>query len=166
MSTIQTHEDSSALGRIAVWKWTLGYAVENPLGGGFDSFKLNRIWRVTSAGITYFDPDVVWGKAFHNIYFEVLGEQGYFGLLIYLTIMGITWRTLSNIRKRYKDDSSLEWASLLAKSLLDAMLVFLLAGMFIGIAFQPYIFYIVVVTISLDQYITRHKAIASGKELD
>ncbi len=166
MSTIETYDhDSSALGRIAVWKWTLGFALENPLGGGFDSFRLNRIWKVTSAGITYFEPGVVWGKAFHNIYFEVLGEQGYFGLLVYLAIMGLTWRTLSKVRKGYKDNPNLEWTASLAKSLLDAMIVFLTAGMFFGIAYQPYIFYIIVVTISLDQYISRHKLISSGKKL-
>ncbi len=166
MSTIETYNsDSSALGRLAVWKWTLGYALDKPLGGGFNSFRFNRIWQVTPDGIIYFPPGTVWGKAFHSIYFEVLGEQGYFGLLIYLSILGLTWRTLSIIKKQQKANPGTDWASSLSKALLDAMLVFLVCGAFIGIAYQPYFFYIVVAAISLNQYVIRHKIIASGKEL-
>jgi hypothetical protein len=29
--------------RIAVWKWTLGYVAEHPFGGGFDSFRGNKL---------------------------------------------------------------------------------------------------------------------------
>jgi probable O-glycosylation ligase (exosortase A-associated) len=48
MSTIKTYEeDSSATTRLAVWGWTWNYAQDNPLGGGFEAYRLNRI-QVTS----------------------------------------------------------------------------------------------------------------------
>ena len=33
--------DESASTRVAVWKWTIDYASENPLGGGFDAYRGN-----------------------------------------------------------------------------------------------------------------------------
>src|SRR5262249_39639611 len=37
--TIDTYEqDTSAAGRLMVWKWTLEFAITHPLGGGFSSY--------------------------------------------------------------------------------------------------------------------------------
>lgn len=158
MSTINSYDqDGSALGRIAVWKWTIGFAAEHPMGGGFDAYKLNGISTVTENGILYYEPGVMAGKAFHNIYFEVLGEQGIPGLLIYLLIMFITLIQLWKIRKQCSDVAELEWAVKLAQALSDAIIVFLVAGMFIGIAYQPFVFYMIAMSIALQQYTERRR---------
>ncbi len=52
---------------------TLNYVSEHPLGGGFQSFLIDRIEFPATNGET---PLVIYGKAFHNSYIEVLGEQG------------------------------------------------------------------------------------------
>lgn len=156
MKTINTYDqDSSALGRIAVWKWTLEFVSEHPLGGGFDAYKLNRIASVSELGATYYEPGKMAGKAFHNIYFEVLGEQGIPGLLIYITIMVLTLVNLRKIAKKCNGSPELNWAKNLAQALGDATIIFLAAGMFIGIAYQPFIFYMVAISISLQQYLER-----------
>ena len=156
MSTINSYDqDSSALGRIAVWKWTLGFVADHPLGGGFDAFRLNGIAAVSEHGISYYQPGRMDGKAFHNIYFEVLGEQGIPGLIIYILIIALVLVKLHHVYKKFGNDSELKWASNLAKSLTDAIIVFLAAGMFIGIAYQPYIFYVIAISIALEQYIER-----------
>jgi putative inorganic carbon (HCO3(-)) transporter len=157
MSTINTYKaDSSALGRVAVWNWTLGFVKEHPMGGGFDAYKLNGIAGVTEDGISYYRPGIVNGKAFHSIYFEVLGEQGIIGIITYLSIILFTWIKLWRLKKSTVSNPELKWVSDLATSLGDAIVVFLVAGTFIGIAYQPYIFYLVALGVSLDQYVARY----------
>ena len=89
ISTVKDfNSEGSALGRILVWKWTLGYVAEHPLGGGFNVFMIDRM--VFPPAEASDEPRVVVGKAFHSIYFEVLGEQGFVGLVIFLAIIGLT----------------------------------------------------------------------------
>lgn len=160
MSTINTYEsDSSAAGRVKVWQWTIEYAADNPLGGGFNSFKFNGIQSVDNAGqVIRYDPGVFQGKAFHNIFFEVLGEQGYFGLALYLVIMFLTFRTLGRVRLFTHADSTNAWANELAKRLRDAQLAMLVGGCFIGIAYQAYVFYVVAIAVLLGNLVLPQKS--------
>src|SRR5262249_13421523 len=42
MLTIADYDsETSALGRIGVWRWTLDFVAEHPLGGGFEAFIIN-----------------------------------------------------------------------------------------------------------------------------
>jgi len=160
MNTIQTYDqDSSAMGRIKVWAWTIEYASEHPIGGGFNSFRFNRIKTVTDEGIIYYPDYMYHGKAFHSIYFEVLGEQGFVGFTVYMLILILTWRGLSNIAKQGKRDEGLGWAYELSIRLKDALLIFMVGGAFIGIAYQPYVFYVIAITVSLEQYLRRYMKI-------
>ena len=156
MNTIDSfNTEGSSLGRIRVWEWTLGYVFDNPMGGGFNSYMFNNIMGATAAGIINFPPDVFMGKAFHNIFFEVLGEQGYFGVTVYLTILLLTWLRLAKISKCCREHPELLWASDLATALKDALLVLLTGGMFVGIAYQSYILYVVAITLILGDLVFR-----------
>lgn len=152
MSSIGDYkEDSSASGRIEVWKWTINFALEHPFGGGFDAFRLNRIANVSSLGVYYYDGDQYRGKAFHNVFFEVMGEQGLVGFIVYLLIMLLTFLKLGQVRKQSREDPTELWRFDLATKLRDALLIILFGGMFIGIAYQPFILYLVAITVSLGQ---------------
>jgi putative inorganic carbon (HCO3(-)) transporter len=152
MSSIGTYQqDSSALGRIAVWKWTMDFALANPLGGGFDAFKLNRIALANDEGIQYYDAREYRGKAFHNIFFEVMGEQGLVGFVVYLSIIGATFWTLFKVRQLNKNNPEQSWLVDISTKLSDALMVLLVGGMFVGIAYQCYIFYLVALSISLGE---------------
>lgn len=158
MSTINSYNnESSASGRIKVWEWTVDFVAENPLGGGFDAYKLNRIASVHDNNITYYEPGVYRGKAFHNIYFEVLGEQGIVGFGLYIAILLLTLLRLRRIRISVKSQSDQAWASDMALHLRDSLIVLMVSGMFIGIAYQPYIFYLVAITVSLGQLFVPQK---------
>ena len=44
MDTIEGYQsDESASTRIAVWTWTLGYVADHPLGGGFETYRQNKL---------------------------------------------------------------------------------------------------------------------------
>jgi hypothetical protein len=47
------------------------------------------------------------------------------------------------------------WVVALSDALTAAILVFLAGGAFVGIAYQPYIFYMVSLTVAIDQYARR-----------
>jgi probable O-glycosylation ligase (exosortase A-associated) len=157
MSTIETYNaDSSAMGRIKVWEWTIGFVGKHPLGGGFDSYLHNRILGVTMDGETQYLPEgQVGGKAFHSIYFEVLGEQGIVGFSMYALMVGLAMFKLIRLKRAWKNDAGMAWISGLANALMTSIVVFLAGGSFVGIAYQPYIFYMLSLTVAIDQYAAR-----------
>jgi probable O-glycosylation ligase (exosortase A-associated) len=141
ISTIRHYSsETSALGRILVWEWTIGYANEHPLGGGFNSYKIDRVTFPpdTPDG----DPVVATGIAFHSIYFEVLGEQGYVGLAIFFSIIGLSFWQLQKVARITRHVKEMVWAKELAYALQVALLTLLACGAFIGIAFQPMLYYL------------------------
>ena len=157
MSTIETYnQDSSALGRLKVWGWTLEFVGDHPLGGGFNAFVHNRISEVLGDGTVIYYPDgVLQGKAYHSIYFEVLGEQGFPGLIIYLSMFILALLKLRNMKKQWRGYQDLNWLVALAEALTASIIIFMVAGAFVGIAYQPFIFYMVSLSVALDQYSLR-----------
>lgn len=140
MSTTVTYkQDSSALGRVLVWKWTLGFAMEHPFGGGYDAFRIDRIvYPGTDDDPT---PVVEHGKAFHSIYFEMLGEQGWPGLAVFLTIIFAALMSLRQVARKTRRIPELLWARDLAHALQTSLLTFCAGGAFVGMGFQPVLWY-------------------------
>jgi probable O-glycosylation ligase (exosortase A-associated) len=149
MNTIQNaNQEGSALGRIVVWRWTIDYSMENPvLGGGFDSYLAN-------GGVLHHyvgEDDGEFGyrekaKAFHNIFFEVLGEQGYVGLAIFSLIIISCW----HMNKRtMKSDSENDWKTAMSITINNALIIYCTCGMFIGVAYSPWLYYFYGLTTSL-----------------
>lgn len=143
--------DNSALTRLAVWKWTINFANEHPLGGGFESSRVNQIVTTTDRGDTY----VQYGRAFHNAFIEVLGEQGYVGLAIFLALCIKTLMSLQRVRRRTQDVEAFAWARDLAGALQLALLVAMAGGMFVGIAFQPIFWYVFALGECVRQHVRR-----------
>jgi probable O-glycosylation ligase (exosortase A-associated) len=165
MNTIESYQsDESASTRIAVWQWTWTYAKDHPQGGGFDAYLGNSFRyearKVTGTGaMLTAETQVVVdkGRAYHNSYFEMLGEQGYPGLLIWLLIHGVSLARTEWIRRLYtrRDEATTAWVAPLAIALQQGHLVYLLGAIFIGIAFQPFIFMLLALQIGLDTYLAR-----------
>lgn len=135
-------EESSALGRILVWKWTIDYVNERPItGGGFDSYIANagELYRYLpdSSNITMGDNRP---KAFHNIFFEVLGEQGYVGLFIYILLIFRSWQLNFKLARDDTADPALRG---MATALHHVIIIYCVCGMFIGVAYAPWIFYFI-----------------------
>ena len=150
MSTITEYRaDESASTRVAVWGWTLDYVQDNPLGGGFDAFLGNSFSYNTRKTVELGNTETVVyeevtdeGRAFHSAYFEVLGEQGYPGMAIWLLLQGLGLLHMQRIRKRYKDSEEADgkrWYSL-AAALQNGQLVYLVGAAFVGVGYQPFMF--------------------------
>lgn len=129
MSTIETYEeDASAMGRINAWSFAINLAVDRPLtGGGFDTYTPELFWK--------YAPDP---KAFHDahsIYFEVLAEQGFVGLGLFLIMWFMTYRIAGKIAKRCKEREDLMWAHNLAAMLQVSIVGYAVGGAFLGLAY-------------------------------
>jgi len=167
MGTITNHQsDESASTRVAVWKWTWDYVLDHPLGGGFDMYRQNELQvikvivkqsggQVTREEVPYTDK----ARAFHNSYFEMLGEQGFPGLILWLYLHVICMIRMESLRRRYKTitDPEQTWIRPLATALQGGHIVYLLGAMFVGIAFQPFIWMMIAMQIGLHTYVKRRE---------
>lgn len=166
MSTIKSYQaDESASTRLAVWAWTWDFAKSNPFGGGFDAYRQNHIAYELAAKDTPGGAAggggarlaIDKGRAYHSAYFEMLGEQGYPGLALWLLIsLAGLWR-MEVLRRRYRE-GEFAWAGALAAALQSAHAVYLLGAAFIAIAFQPFIYMLIGAQIGLDTYLARRAA--------
>jgi probable O-glycosylation ligase (exosortase A-associated) len=175
METIKTYKgDESASTRLAVWAWTWDYVKEHPLGGGFEMYRQNRIrldleatpgappvpGSAPGADAAATGPKVVYDKAraFHSAYFEMLGEQGWPGFLMWLGISIGGLLRMEVLRRRYRrPQPGEEWIAPLASALQSAHLCYLLGAAFIAIAFQPFVYMLVGAQIGLDTYLKRRR---------
>ncbi len=162
METIQAYQaDQSANTRLAVWAWTLDYVQTRPFGGGFDAYRQNRIHvRTVDAQVSgelqtvSARSEADEGRAWHSAYFEMLGEQGWPGLFLFLLIHGIGLVRMERLRRRYRgrgDDMS--WVSPLATALQHFQLIYLVGALFVAVAFQPFIWMAIAVQIGFDRVV-------------
>ncbi len=163
MDTIKSYQaDTSAGTRLAVWAWTWDYAKDHPFGGGFDAYRQNRIKVVTTAveGQTA-QADVTTSveydksRAYHSAYFEMLGEQGFPGLVLWLLIHFGGLLRMETLRRRYRTREDKAWIGDLANALQQAHFIYLVGSLFVGIAFQPFVYMLVGLQIGLDTYAAR-----------
>jgi putative inorganic carbon (hco3(-)) transporter len=154
MGTLKTAgSEASAMGRVAAWLWTIDYVKEHPMGGGFNVYYINSFSLPMDDGTIL----EVKGKAFHSIYFEVLGELGIPGLVMFLAMIGWSIKTLLQIRSFAKRHAELAWLGDMATGLVCSTLIYMLGGAFVGVAFQPYFWYLFGIGISLKHYADRLK---------
>ena len=172
MGTIQNHEaDRSASTRMAVWAWTLSYAGDHPFGGGFEAYRQNKLHIETKsvtgdAGNASVAVDKLQdaGRAYHSSYFEMLGEQGWPGLFMWLTLQISGLAQMEIIRRRWKkrDGPGERWQAPLASALQQAQMIYLLGSGFVGIAFLPFVLMLIGLQCGLWSYLGRIEKLRVG----
>jgi len=150
MSTLDsTDEDTSASTRLAVWQWTIDYANTHPMGGGFDAYRGNkftyklpvRTQNGANTSAVQFENHTDQARAYHSAVFEMLGEQGWPGLFLWLWIHFLGLWQMERIRRRWKERTAPDqrWQAPLAGALQYAQIIYLVGSLFQGIAYQPFI---------------------------
>ncbi|MBB4860019.1 putative O-glycosylation ligase (exosortase A-associated) [Novosphingobium chloroacetimidivorans] len=173
MGTIENNQsDKSASTRLAVWKWTLGYVGSHPFGGGFEVYlgntlRFETVVAQTSGSTTILRTQVQEdsGRAFHSSYFEMLGEQGIPGFLLWLTLQISGLLQMEMIRRRWRKRTGADeqWQAPLAVSLQLAHVIYLFGSLFVGIAFQPFILMLIGVQCGLWTYLRRVEPKLAGQ---
>lgn len=148
MNTIQTYEeDASATGRINSWMFAIRIANEFVLGGGPNVFAPHMFLLYAPQPDRYYDA--------HSIYFQILGEQGYIGLAIFLTMFFVAWRTGARVIRFCSDKPDLGWALMLARMCHVSIIGYMTAGAFLTLAYYDLIYYVMAILITLDKVLIR-----------
>ena len=167
MQTIENHQgDESASTRVAVWMWTLDYVKTHPGGGGFDNYLQNSFTYFAQSEVGDGDEKRIErrlvtdkGRAYHSAYFEMLGEQGYFGFFLWVLLHLSCFLRTESIRRMYRkrDGPDDAWIAPFAVALQQGHVVYMIGSLFVGIAYQPFIFMMLSLQIGLDTYLTRKR---------
>lgn len=121
-------EDQSFLGRVVMWKFATNVAAEHPIeGGGFDVFYTLRAREL-------YTPFGERARAVHSIYFEVLGEHGYLGLILFLTLIYTGWFSASRAYKDFKIYKETLWLADLSNAMRIGLVAYSVGGLTVNIA--------------------------------
>lgn len=130
------HSDASAEGRLAIWGAAIKIAEARPLvGGGFKATTSPQVVERYAPGVHRL--------AAHSIYFEVLAEQGFVALAIWLAIPIATWRNCRWIIRHTRDLPEWDWAGALARMGEVSLVAYLVGGAFLSLGYWDYYFTLV-----------------------
>ena len=135
MRSIESYkEDGSAMGRINAWTMAFNVANDRPLvGGGFELY--------TPRTFAKYAPDPNDVHAAHSIYFQILGEHGYVGLVLFLTIGFVAWSNGSRVIRISRLDADKKWAGDLARAIQVSLIGYAVGGAFVNIGYWEIQYY-------------------------
>ena len=120
--------DASFEGRVQAWRVAFMYANDHfPFGAGFEGTAVGAIFH-------HYIPDVVLHVA-HSIYFEVLGDQGYPGLALYLLILACGLRNVRIVMRQTRNRPELAWAYDLANMIWISLITYYVGGAALSVAY-------------------------------
>jgi hypothetical protein len=79
----------------------------------------------------------------HSNYFEMLGEQGFIGLGLYMALLFYSLLTASTLKWRIRRNPKLLWAQYFPDMLQVAILAYMLGGTFLGRAYFDLFYHLV-----------------------
>ncbi len=125
--------DASFQGRVTAWNVAYDYARDHfPFGAGFNGPQQPVIFN------RYFpEADT---HAAHSIFFEVLGDNGFVGLALYLILLGLAFRRTVQIKHVARGRQDLDWAKDLANMIQLSLLAFCLGGVALSLAYYDLLF--------------------------
>jgi len=144
MGTIKTYEeDASAMGRIHTWILSTRIAMDRPfLGAGFRCLTEDTTLRYMPES-----PDR--GFDAHNVFFQVLAEHGFTGLILFAALIATTLNSLRRIRRRTRRIRSLAWMNDYAQMLQGSLIAYVVSGFFLSLSYFDLFYLLVAATVVL-----------------
>lgn len=163
METIKTaKEDDSLLGRFGAWRVSSSIALSNPVfGGGFRAVQSSVLWDSFKDGPTLLPfievaPSSPSGLAAHSIWFEVMGDMGFVGFLLFVALVANAFLARREILKVTKRRGpSWRWASDLADMLGAALLAFVVTGSLLSAAYFELPYMLMILMEVLKQHVLK-----------
>jgi putative inorganic carbon (HCO3(-)) transporter len=122
--------DDSAKGRLEAWRTAWNIALDRPFtGAGFRALWNDDLW------FRYYGDDFLASRDAHSLFFEVLAEHGFLGLMLYLSILCNILLTLRRIRRRWRKHPDYAYLSNYAEMTQLCLYVYLVSGAFLGVAY-------------------------------
>lgn len=129
MSTMSEgyEQDTSALGRVSAWWNAFGVANHYLFGAGFDAARPELFARYSPY------PDAV--HAAHSIYFQVLGNHGWVGLVLFLGIFISTFVGAGRLRSVAHGIAQARWCEDLASMAQVSLVGYAVGGAFLSLSY-------------------------------
>lgn len=160
MNTIsQAEGDASFMGRVVAWKLSFILAAQHPFfGGGFKALESANVWFALSQDFSQYPffytgtavPSPYLARAAHSIYFQVLGEHGFVGLFLFLSILTLSFFKAGTIAKKVRDAQGPEWLISLATMLRLSIFTYAVGGAALSFAYFDMIYAIFAIVIVLE----------------
>lgn len=157
MRTIQTYEeDASAMGRIFAWKMAFNLANDRLFGGGFMVAKADVF--------AMYAPGPGLSLAAHSIYFQMMGEHGWIGLILFVGVGWAGWRTANRTIEQTRGREDLQWAADLSRMGQVGLVGFAAGGAFLSLAYFDGPYNLVASLAVAQALVSRQVALADGRQ--
>jgi probable O-glycosylation ligase (exosortase A-associated) len=151
MGTITQYEtDRSAMGRINAWWMAWNLANDQFIGGGFDIYNAAIFLR--------YAPDPKDIHAAHSIYFQVLGEQGFVGLFLFLLLWFLVWRSAGWLIREGRRSEDTKWCRNLGAMSQVCLVGYAVGGAFLSLAYFDLPYDILVIVVLTKRWLQEHRA--------
>jgi putative inorganic carbon (hco3(-)) transporter len=134
--SIQEHTDRSSQMRLESWYVAWHFALDHPLGGGF--------WVLDHEEV--FDrylTSYIRAQSAHNIYFEVLADHGFPGLILYVGIIFSSFWSLFRLKWALSNKPEAEWLVNYCKMIQVSLTAFVIGGMFLPLSYWDFSFHLI-----------------------
>lgn len=167
-SITEYRQDASAMGRINAWETAINVANDRIFGAGYDMYNPTT-WAMYAPNPTEqraTDPSII--RAAHSVYFQVLGEHGWFGLFLYLLLGWMVWQAAARLRMKTGHDLDFRWVYMLAGMCQVSLIGFAVGGAFLSLAYFDLPYNLLVIVVAADRWLnaelaTKQHAVANSK---
>lgn len=143
--------DESFNGRVAAWKTSMEIVRQRPFtGGGFSSTEVKGVVQQfpTPGGLTS-------GLAAHSIFFQVLGDHGIPGFILYMTMVGLAVLNTVRVGALAGSRRDLYWAVSLARMIQLSIFGLMVGGAALAVAYYDLYLIIFCLSAALMDYVRR-----------
>jgi len=159
----EASDDDSFSTRVVAWKINYMMALDHPiLGNGLYASLVWDNWaRHVGDATTFLFPSPLVMRTFvaHSIYFQVLGDTGFTGFFLFLTMLGIAMIMTLRTQRLARRDPSLEWSGELARALQISLVIYCVAGAALSLVYFE-LLYILLAMVSRNYRTARQTAAA------
>lgn len=140
-STEEATDDNSFIGRVSMWKFSTNLTADYPIeGGGFNVFYVRRLTE-------QYMPFGYRMKAPHSIYFEVLGEHGYVGLFLFLTMLFTGYYSAGSTAREFRRYEETEWVGDMAGAIQLSFVGYAVGGLTVNIAAFDFFYHLLITVV-------------------
>ncbi|RZL35039.1 MAG: putative O-glycosylation ligase, exosortase A system-associated [Rubrivivax sp.] len=157
MNTIKTYEqDESAQGRINAWWMAFNLAKANFMGGGFQVGHPMLF--------AMYAPNPTDMHAAHSIYFMVLGEQGFVGLGIFLTLFIMGFMSAGRLRQAAAKQPETMWLAELGGMCQVSLVGYAVGGAFLSLSYWDLPYNVIILIVLGCRWVNRKEWLTEKEE--
>jgi len=138
--------DSSADMRFTSWTVAWRLSQDYPMGGSFDAVPNVDVYKRYQPRPL---PEDAPSSGPHSIYFQLLGDQGFVGVALFLILMGSCLWTLARIRRGVRKIPEAHWLIPYSQMIETAILAFMVSGAFLGVVYLDVIYEMIGIAVIL-----------------